>query len=54
MKQDAAAQSKLWYLRHIRLFSGLSQAELQEMDRITRSVVVFPKGSPAKGQCNSG
>lgn len=28
--------SKLWYLKHIRLFSGLSQAELQEVERITR------------------
>lgn len=36
MTQDAAAPNKLWYLRHIRLFSGLNQAELQEMDRITR------------------
>lgn len=36
MEQDVAAQNKLWYLKHIRLFSGLSQAELQEMDRITR------------------
>ena len=28
--------TKLWYLKHIHLFSGLSQTELMEMDRITR------------------
>lgn len=36
MTQETAAPNKLWYLKHIHLFSGLSQAELQEMDRITR------------------
>lgn len=36
MGQPSVAQSKLWYLKRIKLFSGLSQAELQEMDRITR------------------
>jgi len=34
--QAAAAPTKLWYLKRIHLFSGLSQAELMEMDRITR------------------
>lgn len=28
--------SKLWYLKRIRLFDGLSQAEIKEMERITR------------------
>lgn len=36
MSQDGLTLSKLWYLKHIRLFDGLSQSELQEMDRITR------------------
>lgn len=36
MGQDTSAPNKLWYLKHIRLFAGLSQAELHEMDRITR------------------
>jgi CRP-like cAMP-binding protein len=36
MEQPTISPSKLWYLKHIKLFSGLSQAELQEMDRITR------------------
>ncbi len=36
MASSHSAPSKLWYLKHISLFSVLSQAELQEMDRITR------------------
>jgi CRP/FNR family cyclic AMP-dependent transcriptional regulator len=36
MSQDTAAPNKLWYLKRIHLFAGLSLAELQEMDRITR------------------
>ncbi|MBI3809035.1 MAG: Crp/Fnr family transcriptional regulator [Nitrospirae bacterium] len=36
MEQPTISPSKLWYLKHIKLFSGLSQAELQEMERITR------------------
>lgn len=32
--------SKLWYLKHIRLFDGLTPAELQEMERITRMQTV--------------
>ncbi len=36
MASSPSAPSKLWYLKHISLFSVLSQAELQEMDRITR------------------
>ena len=36
MNQPSIAPSKLWYLKHIKLFAGLSQAELQEMERITR------------------
>ncbi len=30
------SQNKLWFLKHIRLFDGLSQTEMQEMERITR------------------
>ena len=36
MTQDNPVPNKLWYLKHIRLFDGLSQAEMQEMERITR------------------
>ena len=36
MSQPSISPNKLWYLKHIKLFSGLSQAELQEMERITR------------------
>jgi CRP-like cAMP-binding protein len=36
MSQDKPSLSKLWYLKHIRLFDGLSQSELHEMERITR------------------
>ncbi len=36
MDKASIVHSKLWYLKHIKLFSGLSPAELQEMDRITR------------------
>ena len=36
MSQPAGAPSKLWYLKHINLFSTLSQTELQEIERITR------------------
>ena len=36
MSLPSLSPSKLWYLKHIKLFAGLSQAELQEMDRITR------------------
>lgn len=28
--------NKLWYLKHIRLFDGISPAEMQEMEKITR------------------
>ena len=36
MAQDHPTQSKLWYLKHIRLFDGLTSSEMQEMERITR------------------
>jgi len=36
MTQATAAPNKLWYLKHINLFSALTLPELQEMDRITR------------------
>ena len=31
-----ALPNKLWYLKHIRLFSGISPSEMQEMEKITR------------------
>lgn len=36
MAEPAVGQNKLWYLKHINVFSALSMAELQEIDRITR------------------
>lgn len=36
MGQGTPTSTKLWYLKRIHLFSGLSQSELMEMDRITR------------------
>ncbi len=37
MKDHAApSPNKLWFLKHIRLFEGLSPSEMQEMERITR------------------
>lgn len=36
MSQPAGPFNKLWYLKHINLFSALTKAELQEMNRITR------------------
>jgi len=30
------APNKLWYLKHIRLFDGITPSEMQEMERITR------------------
>ncbi|MEW6543119.1 MAG: Crp/Fnr family transcriptional regulator [Nitrospirota bacterium] len=33
---ETPVSKKLWYLKHIRLFSGLSPIELQEMERMTR------------------
>ena len=35
MPQSSQTPSKLWYLKHINLFSAFSQSELQEMNRIT-------------------
>jgi CRP-like cAMP-binding protein len=31
-----SATSKLWFLKHIRLFDGMSPSEMQEMEQITR------------------
>ena len=31
-----AVPNKLWYLKHIRLFDGISPSEMQEMEKITR------------------
>lgn len=36
MSQHNPSQNKLWFLKHIRLFDGLSQTEMREMERITR------------------
>ncbi len=36
MDQPAALPNKLWYLKHIRLFDGMSPAEMQEMEKMTR------------------
>lgn len=36
MSPDPLPLSKLWYLKHVRLFSGLSPVDLQEMERMTR------------------
>ncbi len=36
MDRSQAGHTKLWYLKTIRLFDGLSQSEMQEMQRITR------------------
>ncbi len=36
MVEQGVAQNKLWYLKHINLFSALTMPELQEIDRITR------------------
>jgi CRP/FNR family transcriptional regulator, cyclic AMP receptor protein len=31
MERLSAAPNKLWYLKHIRLFDGMSPTEMQEM-----------------------
>lgn len=36
MDQSQVAPNKLWYLKHIRLFDGMTPSEMQEMERITR------------------
>ena len=36
MYPPPAAPNKLWYLKHIRLFDGISPSEMQEMEKITR------------------
>ncbi len=36
MNQPQAAPNKLWFLKHIRLFDGISPSEMQEMEKITR------------------
>lgn len=33
---QSAAANKLWFLKHIRLFEGISPSEMQEMEKITR------------------
>ena len=36
MDSPPTPQNKLWYLKHIRLFDGISPSEMQEMEKITR------------------
>jgi CRP-like cAMP-binding protein len=36
MDRPQAAHNKLWYLKHIRLFDGISPSEMQELEKITR------------------
>ena len=36
MRLDFPSPTKPWYLKQIHLFSGLSQAELEELERLTR------------------
>lgn len=36
MEQPSSSTNKLWYLKHIRLFDGISPSEMQEMEKITR------------------
>lgn len=36
MDQPSSSSNKLWYLKHIRLFDGISPSDMQEMDKITR------------------
>ena len=36
MDRPQAATNKLWFLKHIRLFDGISPSDMQEMEKITR------------------
>jgi hypothetical protein len=36
MAAETSLPSKLWYLKRIRLFDGLTPAEMPEMEQITR------------------
>ena len=36
MDHPQAAPNKLWFLKHIRLFDGISPVDMQEMEKITR------------------
>lgn len=36
MERTQSVSNKVWYLKHIRLFDGMSSSEMQEMERITR------------------
>ena len=35
MEQPSSSTNKLWYLKHIRLFDGISSSDMQEMEKIT-------------------
>lgn len=36
MDRQQSLHNKVWYLKHIRLFEGISSSEMQEMEKITR------------------
>lgn len=36
MEQPSSSTNKLWYLKHIRLFEGITPSEMNEMEKITR------------------
>lgn len=36
MEQPSSSTNKLWYLKHIRLFDGISPSDMHEMEKITR------------------
>lgn len=36
MEPPSPSPNKLWYLKHIRLFDGISPSDMQEMEKITR------------------
>ncbi len=40
MERTTASPNKLWYLKHIRLFDGITPSEMKEMERITRMEAV--------------
>lgn len=53
MSQDAAIPNKLWYLKHVRLFSDLSPVDLQKMERmalmqeVKRRQPIYLPGDPS-------
>jgi CRP-like cAMP-binding protein len=57
MTPERPAPNKLWFLEHIHLFDGISPAEMQEMERITRMEEVkkrqplYLPGDPSSNVC---